>query len=143
VAALDAAARRARIEADYRRPFDLASGPVWRSSLFSSGPTEHVLLITAHHIAVDGWSLLLLLDELRRLYVEHTGGTAAALARVEKQYTDYADWQAAMLQGEPGQALAQYWQSKLAAPRTELEVPGDKPRPARKSVPQPPPAQRR
>ena len=132
--ALDAPARRARIEADYRRPFDLASGPVWRSSLFSSGPTDHVLLITAHHIAVDGWSLLLLLDELRRLYVEHGGGTAAALPRAETQYADYATWQAAMLASEPGHTLAQYWQSKLAAPRTELEVPGDRPRPARKSV---------
>jgi amino acid adenylation domain-containing protein len=131
---LDDSQRRALIEADYKRPFDLAAGPVWRTSLFTRTPTDHVLLINAHHIALDGWSLLLLLDELRRLYPEQTGGPAATLARPETSYADYTRWQTEMLQGPQGHKLAEYWQAKLAAPRAEVEVLGDHPRPARKSV---------
>ena len=49
---------RARVVADYRAPFDLEHGPVFRSHLYSAGPQNHVLLLTVHHIAVDGWSLM-------------------------------------------------------------------------------------
>ena len=131
---LDDAALKAHIDADYHRPFDLRKGPVLRATLYSRGPEDHVLLLNAHHIALDGWSLLLLLEELRSLYVESTAGTPAALPRPELQYTDYADWQTQMLAGAEGARLAHYWQAKLAAPRAEVELPSDRPRPARKSV---------
>jgi amino acid adenylation domain-containing protein len=133
VGANDAALHQ-QVEADYRRPFDLAAGPVLRTAVFSRGPADHVLLITAHHIAIDGWSLLLLLEELRQLYVEQTTGTPAALPRPELQYTDYSAWQAQMLAGPEGEQLARYWETKLASPRAEVEIPGDRPRPARKSA---------
>ncbi|WP_341889825.1 amino acid adenylation domain-containing protein [Variovorax sp. YR752] len=125
---------RRSVEADYRRPFDLERGPVWRTSVFSRGDDDHVLMICAHHIAVDGWSLLLMLDELRQFYAEQTGGAAVALQRPEQTYADYVRWQAAMLDSEPGQRLAERWMARLAAPRAELELPADHPRPARKST---------
>jgi amino acid adenylation domain-containing protein len=131
---LDDARLRTKIEADYKRPFDLKHGPVIRATLYSRGAADHVLLITAHHIAIDGWSLLLLIEELRALYLEATTGTPAALQRPEQEYTDFTDWQGEMLAGDAGEKLARYWQSRLAAPRAEVEVPSDRPRPARKSI---------
>jgi len=129
----DDAALRARVEADYRRPFDLHDGPVWRSALFSRADQDHVLMICAHHITVDGWSLLLLLDELRQLLAGLATGQAPALARPESSYVDYVAWQSRMLAGADGEQLARYWQEQLRAPRAELELPCDRPRPSRKS----------
>src|SRR5262245_40387015 len=55
-----------RVQRAHRRPFDLRRGPVVRVALFI-GAEETVLLLSAHHVAVDFWSLLVLLDELRLL----------------------------------------------------------------------------
>ena len=56
-----------RVVQAYRRAFDLERGPLLRVTLFSHTAQDHILLLTVHHIAVDGWSLFLLLDELRTL----------------------------------------------------------------------------
>jgi amino acid adenylation domain-containing protein len=123
----------ARVQADYRRPFDLLAGPVWRTSLFTRSPSDHVLLICAHHIAVDGWSLLLLLDELRQLLAGLAAGQVPALRRPEPSYAEYTAWQSKMLAGPDGESLAAYWEQQLRAPRVELELPADRPRPPRKA----------
>jgi len=130
-AGLDDAALQARVHADYARPLDLGAGPVWRTTLFTRSATDHVLLIVAHHIAVDGWSLLLLLDELRQLLAAGDG-PAPTLPRPEPGYADYTAWQAQMLAAPAGQVLAGQWQERLRPPRAELELPTDHPRPARR-----------
>ena len=77
VAGLDEAKLRARVDSDYRRPFDLERGPLFRAALYTRAPEDHVLLLVMHHIAVDGFrSLLLLLDELQALHREAMGGPA-------------------------------------------------------------------
>ena len=47
-----------------RRPFDLAAGPMLRTTLLRLGGTEHALLLTMHHIAADGWTIGILIREL-------------------------------------------------------------------------------
>ena len=89
----------AMIGADYRRPFDLERGPVMRAALYTRAPEQHVLLLVVHHIAVDGWSLLLLVEELGALLREAAGGAPAQLPKPGLQYTDYVDWQARLLAG--------------------------------------------
>ena len=64
---------RKMVEADYRRPFDLVHGPVLRASLYTRNCADHVLLLTIHHIAVDAWSLVVLFEELLKLYAEESG----------------------------------------------------------------------
>jgi amino acid adenylation domain-containing protein len=130
----DDAPLRARIERDYQRPFDLARGPVIRASLYTRGPQDHVLLLTVHHIAADAWSLLLLLEELRALYPEATGGAGASLPLPSITYADYVKWQEEMLEGPDGKRLEGYWIRRLAPPRAQIELTGDRPRPAHKSV---------
>jgi amino acid adenylation domain-containing protein len=125
---------RRQVGADYRRPFDLQAGPVLRVSLYTSAPADHVLLLTVHHIAADGWSLLLLFQEFTRLYDEFSGGAAAELSRPTVEYTDYSAWQHQMLRGPEGERLWEYWRDTLAAPRAPLELPCDRPRPPLQSV---------
>src|SRR5262249_39021698 len=55
-------------QAEARRPFDLAHGPLWRAQLVRLSATEHVLLLSLHHIIGDGWSLRVLVNELSTLY---------------------------------------------------------------------------
>ncbi|GAA3883407.1 non-ribosomal peptide synthetase [Saccharothrix violaceirubra] len=62
-AALD---RITREDADVR--FDLAAGPLIRFTLVRTGPDAHRLLISNHHVLLDGWSTPLLLDDLFTLY---------------------------------------------------------------------------
>ncbi len=118
-----------RVIEAYRRPFDLAEGPVFRVALFRRSVDDHVLLITAHHIAIDGWSVWILLDELRALYAAERSGTPTILPPPTAQYTDYVRWQADMLAGARGEALRAYWQTQLAGASPVLDLPTDRPRP--------------
>jgi amino acid adenylation domain-containing protein len=126
----DDAALRQAVEADYRRRFDLERGPVFRTSLYSRSAQDHVLLLTVHHIAADGWSLMMMFQELCQHYAEASGGPAAAIARPSLSYIEYAAWQEEMLAGEEGERMWRYWREKLAPPRTSLELPTDRQRPA-------------
>ncbi len=123
----------ARVRADYARPFDLAVGPVFRATLFTRAAEDHVFLVVAHHIAVDGWSLVQVVDELRVLYAEATGGATAPLPRAEAQYSDFVAWQAEMLAGPEGERLEQYWRRQLGGALASLDLPTDRARPAVRS----------
>jgi amino acid adenylation domain-containing protein len=117
---------RAAVEADYRRPFDLERGPILRVSLYRRAPEDQVLLLTVHHIAADGWSLMLLAEELFKLHAEATGGPPAGLPRPGLQYANYSTWQEQSLAGPEGDRLWAYWREKLAPPRGQVELPGDR-----------------
>ncbi len=120
---------RAAVEANYRRPFDLEHGPIVRVALYRRRPDDLVLLLVVHHIAVDGWSMLMLAEELLKLHHEAVGGPPANLARGAHEYTDYAAWQEKNLAGPEGDRLWAYWREKLAPPRARLELPTDRPAP--------------
>ena len=113
-----------RLLEEAHRPFDLEQGPVLRVNLFTS-ETEHILMLTVHHIAVDFCSLTVLLDELRVLYTHD----ARALPPLNLQYADYVRWQAEMLASAEGERLWTYWQRQLAGELPVLNLPIDLPRP--------------
>jgi hypothetical protein len=89
-----------RLRAAARRPFDLARDLLLRASLLRLEATEHLLLVSVHHIASDGWSQGVLFRELALLYDAFTMGKPAALPDLPIQYADYAVWQRQWLQGE-------------------------------------------
>jgi nonribosomal peptide synthetase protein BlmVII len=74
-------------------PFDLATGPVIRLALARFGPADHLLLLTRHHIASDGWSFSVLASELGELYAALAAGQPARLPPLAIQYADFARWQ--------------------------------------------------
>src|SRR5918997_1581662 len=78
---------------EYSRPFDLRRGPLFRALLVRLSEREHVLLLTAHHIVTDGWSMGVLTDELGSLYQAARRGEEATLLPPPLQYGDYAVWQ--------------------------------------------------
>jgi acyl-CoA synthetase (AMP-forming)/AMP-acid ligase II/acyl carrier protein len=110
-------------------PFDLEQGPVLRLHLFRRSASDAVLLLTIHHIAIDFWSLGVLLDELRILYPAQRIGARASLPPAPPQYAAYIRWQTEMLAGWRGQQLRAYWQKQLSGKLPVLKLPTDRPRP--------------
>ena len=111
-----------------RRPFDPTMGPLLRLSLLRAEDHEHILLLTAHHILMDGWSLGLLVDELARLYDDFSRGADSSLSELPVQYADYVYWQRELLEGPAKGRLLDYWREQLAE-LPPLYLPTDRPRP--------------
>jgi amino acid adenylation domain-containing protein len=118
-----------KVMAVYQRPFDLEREPVLRVSLFTRCEQDHVLLLTIHHIAVDGFSFGILLNELRLLYQSENTGQAIYLPLIKKQYRDFVQYQRSMLTSPVGDKLWAYWQKQLAGELPVLKLPTDRPRP--------------
>ena len=122
----------AEVKRTYRQPFDLENGPVVRITLFRRA-ADYVLLFVMHHISVDAWSLMLLVEDLKGLYAAVKGGQPAALPPLPATYFDYGRNQQQLLEGDKGEQLAAYWAGQLAGACPALELPADRPRPARQT----------
>src|ERR1044072_9643072 len=82
-----------------------------------------------HHILSDGWSVGILLRELRHLYEAFVQGAPAVLPDLSLQYVDYAVWQREYLKDNNLQRQLAYWKEKLAG-LMPLDLPADRPRTA-------------
>ncbi|HWG91861.1 MAG TPA: amino acid adenylation domain-containing protein, partial [Candidatus Thermoplasmatota archaeon] len=123
----EAALRLAREEA--RRPFDLAAEPPVRARLLRLAGDDHFLLVTLHHIAFDGWSLDVLLNEVSAVYQARLEGRMEApLPPLPVQYGDYARWQRRHLEEGALAAGLAHWRRELAG-LEPLALPTDRPRP--------------
>ncbi|MEV3856887.1 amino acid adenylation domain-containing protein [Streptomyces sp. NPDC050095] len=118
-----------RFEEQFGRGFDLATGPLWRALLARIPGEDHVLLVTLHHIACDGWSTVVLERELRELCAAAREGRTPRLPAVAVQYADYASWQSGRQTDEFVAGELAHWRTALdgIAP---LDLPADRPRPA-------------
>ena len=126
-------AARARTDAGQR--FDLEAGPLLRTHLLRLSPDEHRLVICAHHIVVDGWSVGVLLQELGTLYAATASGAhwQDALPPPALQYADCTAWQRQSLTTERVDQLLGYWRCELGAdsqgvPIQPLAIPTDRAR---------------
>ena len=114
---------------DAAAPFDLAVGPVLRATLIRVAADEALLLLSAHHIAVDGWSFGVVYGELTQLYTAFLSDRPSPLPELAIQYADYTLWQLEEAEGDSARAQLEYWKQRFATPPPVLELPGDRPRP--------------
>ncbi len=122
-----------RIQAIVVQPFDLERGPLLRVNLLQLAEDDHVLVLVQHHIVSDGWSMQVMVEELVQLYAAYSRGLEVALPALPIQYADYALWQRSWMEaGEKERQLA-YWTGLLGGEQPVLELPFDRPRPARQS----------
>jgi amino acid adenylation domain-containing protein/non-ribosomal peptide synthase protein (TIGR01720 family) len=119
-----------RLSKESERPFDLERGPLLRISLFTRSSDEHILLLAAHHIIVDFWSLALLMQELAVLYKAEQSGARAALPALSSNYAAFVDWQRELLSSEEGERNWMYWHSQLSGELPVLNLPTTRPRPS-------------
>ncbi|MFJ4243824.1 amino acid adenylation domain-containing protein, partial [Streptomyces iakyrus] len=114
-------------------PFDLATGPLVRATLFRLGTEEHVLALAIHHVVFDEWSDRIFHRELGTLYEAFRAGESDPLPPLEVQYADFAVWQRQWLDGELLERQLGYWSQRLDGAPT-LELPTDRPRPPIRST---------
>jgi amino acid adenylation domain-containing protein len=73
---------RQRVVMEVNRPFDLSADCMLRVCLLRLGQAEHILVLTLHHIASDGWSIVILLEELKALYNAYACRKAVTARRI-------------------------------------------------------------
>lgn len=123
------AVARAAVEEEARTPFDLARGPLLRARLLRLQPTEHLWLVTLHHIIADGWSIGVFFRELSPLYVAFAAGEADPLPPLPMGYADYIRWQQKTRNGAELDRQRAYWRDALAGLPPLLALPTAAPRP--------------
>jgi amino acid adenylation domain-containing protein len=123
------AAMREFLDAEAVRPFDLAAGPLLRTWLLPVSPSEHVLVLVAHHTVFDGWSIGVLVRELAALYAAEATGQPSGLDEPPVQFADYALWERERLSGTALAELEEYWRKAMDGFET-VQFPTDRPRPA-------------
>src|SRR5262249_27863724 len=109
--------------------FDLERGPLLRACLVRLGGQEHCLGIALHHIAGDGWSIGVLLRDMREFYESIQAARSVDLPPLGIQYADYAIWQRAWLQGGELERQLNYWRVQLREIEA-VRLPTDRPYPA-------------
>ncbi|MGZ4164328.1 MAG: condensation domain-containing protein, partial [Tumebacillaceae bacterium] len=109
--------------------FDLATGPLLRTTLLRIDATDHLLLLTMHHIVTDRWSNQILKQELMERYEAHVTSRTPVLKPLAVQYADFAIWQQKQLSGQGVERLISYWKQQLQGAPALLDLPTDRPRP--------------
>ncbi|MDE5085531.1 MAG: condensation domain-containing protein, partial [Trichodesmium sp. St18_bin1] len=118
-----------KVVAAHRYPFNLQTEPVMRVRWFTCSEANHIMLLTVHHIALDGWSCNLIAQELPQLYESQLNGLEVSLPPLQYSYQDYVSWKQELVEGPEGEQLWSYWQQKLGGELPVLNLPTDRPRP--------------
>jgi surfactin family lipopeptide synthetase A len=114
---------------EVQQPFDLSQASLLRVKLLRLDETEHILLVTIHHIIADAWSMGVFWQELSQLYAAFVQAQPDPLPPLPIQYADYSQWQRDLFQGSHLETHQNYWKQKLAGELTALPFPTDHPRP--------------
>lgn len=120
---------RALIEDYVYYPFNLSTESGIRFKLYKLKDEKYILLIVAHHIIMDFWSVEILLKELFDFYKLETTGEMPNLKEIDVKYTDYTLWQNKLLQSDKGDILRNYWKEKLDNDLPTLDLNTDYKRP--------------
>ncbi|WP_394849893.1 condensation domain-containing protein [Pendulispora brunnea] len=119
---------RARVMRLSRQPFDLAAGPPLRARLLRVADDAHLLVVIAHHICLDGWSILrIMLPELFADYAALASGSALPRKPKLPRWRDLVAEEAARL-GDADRDAA-YWRDALAGAPAHIDFPNDGPAP--------------
>jgi amino acid adenylation domain-containing protein len=131
---------REKIEEEAGRGMDLEAGPLLRVKVYRRGGGEggDVMLVVAHHLVADFWSLAVMMEELGEYLgksgrVEEGGEQAKEQAGEQGEeggYERYVRRQREEVKGERGERARKYWEERLSGERGVVEIVGGEGRPA-------------
>ena len=113
-------------------PFDLEHSSPWRVRLFALAEDEFILLFSFHHVLMDLWSMMVLITEAGETYEALCAKRPTPAFPSVKSFTEYASWQATLLESASGERQRAYWQQQLAKVTNgadALQLPTDRPLP--------------
>jgi len=117
------------VQEESAKGFDLAADPILRALVLKLDETDHVLFLNTHHIASDGWSSGVMINDLSAFYKAALDNESPELPELETQYADYSFWQRNWLQGEVLDNQLAYWRQQLEGAPPILTLPTDRVRP--------------
>jgi hypothetical protein len=115
---LDEAGLLAQLNAFRLQPFDLLDDVLCRARLVRLSDQESVFIFVGHHLICDGWSMMVLSEQMAGCYEQ-----ALSMPRMDalpneassgNSYLDFARWQVDWLSGPQAQAEVDYWVSALS-----------------------------
>ncbi|NQZ13149.1 MAG: AMP-binding protein, partial [Algicola sp.] len=130
---LDADAQQTAVEKAVRQDanasFNLSEDLMLRSTFIRLSANAGVLLLNMHHIASDGWSMTLLVNEFWAQYDAILTGAANPYQPLSVQYADYAQWQQTLFAKEAFVTQLDYWDKQLSGLPLIHDLPLDHIRP--------------
>lgn len=111
-------------------PFDLRCQSPLRVQLYQCAEQQYLCQLVQHHIASDGWSTGIVINELIEAYQQALQQGQAQLPALAVQYLDYAAWQNSEALQQQQQRGLDYWRASLAGMPDALALPLDQPRAA-------------
>lgn len=124
-----AAARKEALREEATEPFDLALGPLFRARLIQTSSTEAELILTAHHIVCDGWSVSLLVEEIGAAYAARSQGQAVEWPPAPL-FSEYSVQTRKSATSQEAVEAERFWLKTLGPTPATLDLPTDQPRPA-------------
>ena len=129
---LDTAERDAKVDEwlkqESRQSFDLTQAPLLRVNILKLDEELHLLLLSAHHIVIDGWSIGVLLQEVSAFYSAECQGVPCQ-QEPPLQFKEFIQWQVQQSQSDQIAKHEAYWLGQLVDSIPILELPTDRTRP--------------
>jgi len=122
-----------RLGIDVNETMDLSTPMLIRTRLYKLSDVEHVLLFMPHHAIFDGWSFDLFYEEMSELYAAIEGEREPRLPQLTIDYADFSVWLNDWLAGKELERQLNYWRNKLRGAPESLDIPVDRPRPAKQT----------
>jgi acyl-CoA synthetase (AMP-forming)/AMP-acid ligase II/acyl carrier protein len=106
---------KAKLEAEQRslNPIEMNHAPLFRAYLFRIDAKDHVLLLVLHDIIIDGWSMVIFMEELSELYSASIVGQKAHLPEPEFQFSEFVRWQRLWSTSPAANRQFAYWKGRL------------------------------
>ncbi|WP_354268417.1 AMP-binding protein [Bradyrhizobium japonicum] len=94
-------------------PLDMTRAPLFRAHLFRLDPNDHILLFVVHDIIIDGWSMVIFMEELSEFYSASLSGRKSKLPEPELQFSEFARWQRQWCTTAAADKQYAYWKERL------------------------------
>ena len=114
--------------------FDLVNGPLAKVSLLKLSSTEHLFVVTVHHLVGDGWSLGIMLQDMGAYYSAYSQNSSLTLPEAPA-YSTYAAEQQQFMASDAYREIEAFWINQHQIPAPVLDLPSDFARPAVRSYP--------
>ncbi len=108
--------------------FDLRKGPLFKATLLKAGTLSHHLVLTLHHVVCDGWSLALLIKDIKMLYNSVANSQNTVMAE-PMQFSEYAKQERAFIGSKAYSDMMAYWLKQFDGYISASGLPYDHPRP--------------
>ena len=108
------------LQTDQAQGFDLARAPLHRLILIKLSQDVHQLILSFHHILLDGWSVTIILDELFSLYRSFEGKSSEPLGQL-RPFQSYITW----LGQQDLSAAETFWTKKLEGFSSPTSITGE------------------